>query len=163
MSRMIDMDTIARVLSSLDRTQLHPPTLLAAATGMRRGELLALRWADVDFDNAILTVSRALQQTKAGLHPKSPKSGRGRQIALPKFATAALRAHKLRQLEERLAAGPSYVVNDLVFCRADGSFWPPDSFTGSFASAMRKSALSGFNFHALRHAHATVLLKAGVK
>lgn len=136
--------------------------MLALATGLRRGELLALTWTNVDLGKALITVCRSLQQTNGGVSIKEPKSGRGRQLALPAFAVEALRAHRARQAEERLLLGPAYVDKDLVFPRYDGSFWEPDSFTSSFASAVRKLGLRAVNFHALRHSHATILLKQGV-
>jgi len=74
----------------------------------------------------------------------------------------ALRTHKARQAEERLLLGPAYTDNDLVFARQDGAFWEPDSFTSAFAAAVRKSGQPHLNFHALRHSHATILLKLGI-
>ena len=160
--RTVDEEQSAVLLRALAGSRLHGPTLLALATGLRRGELLALTWANVDFDKALITVCQSLQQTNGGVSIKEPKSGRGRQLALPTFAVEALRAQRAQQAEERLLLGPGYVDNDLVFPRYDGSFWEPDSFTSSFAAAVRKSGVMAVNFHALRHSHATILLKQGV-
>ena len=160
--RTVDEEQSAVLLSALAGSRLHGPTLLALATGLRRGELLALTWANVDLDQALITVCQSLQQTNGGVSIKEPKSRRGRQLALPTFAVESLRAHRARQAGERLLLGPGYVDNDLVFPRYDGSFWEPDSFTRSFAAAVRKSGLMAVNFHALRHSHATILLKQGV-
>ncbi len=158
--RTLDEKQIATLLGALAGGRLHTPTLLVSATGLRRGELLALAWENVSLDKARITVCQSLQQTNAGPSLKEPKSGRGRQVALPPFAVEALRAHKARQAEERLRLGPAYSDNGLVFPREDGSLWAPDSFTSSFAAAVRK--VMPVNFHALRHAHATILLKQGV-
>ena len=158
----MDEEQAVALLSAMASSRLHGPTLLALATGMRRGELLALTWASVDLGKAHITVCQSLQQTNAGVSLKQPKSGRGRQVALPSLAVQALRAHKARQAEERLLLGPAYTDNDLVFARYDGAFWEPDSFTSSFAAAIRKSGLPHLNFHALRHSHATILLKQGI-
>lgn len=136
--------------------------MLALATGMRRGELLALTWSNVDFAAATVTVRHSLQQTNAGISVKAPKSGRGRPVALPDFAVEALRSHKVRQTEERLAVGPVWVDNGLVFPKQDGSFWEPDSFTSAFSKAIHKAGMLHLNFHALRHSHATMLLKQGI-
>lgn len=160
--RTVDEEQATEMLAALKGSRLHAVTLLALATGMRRGELLALTWANVDLDGAVVTVCQSFQQTNAGVSLKAPKSGRGRQIALPPFAVEALRAHKANQAEDRLFLGPSYTNHDLVFPRYDGAIWPPDSFTSSFAAAMRKHRMGGFNFHALRHSHATILLRQGV-
>ena len=160
--RTLDEEHAVKMLAALRGSRLHAVTLLALTTGMRRGELLALTWANVDLGSAVMTVCQSLQQTNAGVSVKAPKSGHGRQIALPSLAVEALRAHKAMQAEERLLLGPSYKNNDLVFPRYDGEFWPPDSFTSSFAAAMRKHDMRQLNFHALRHSHATILLKHGV-
>jgi integrase len=160
----VDEQQATFLLSALEGNQsrLHGPTLLALATGMRRGELLALTWSNVDLVEARITVCQSLQQTNAGLSVKEPKSRRGRQVALPAFAVEALRAHKVRQAEERLVAGPLWVDNGLVFPKQDGRFWEPDSFTSTFARAIHKAGLPHLNFHALRHSHATLLLKQGI-
>lgn len=160
--RTVDEEQAVELLAALRGGRLHAITLLALATGMRRGELLALSWANVDLDGAVVRVCQSLQQTKAGVSLKEPKSGRGRQIALPPLAVEELQSHKATQAEERLLLGPSYTNNDLVFPRYDGAFWPPDSFTSSFAATMRKHGIRQLNFHALRHSHATILLKQGV-
>jgi integrase len=158
----LDEQQAKDLLSALAGSRLQAPTMLALATGMRRGELLALTWANVDLAAASITVCHSLQQTNAGVSVKAPKSGRGRPVALPGFAVEALRAHKLRQTEERLSVGPVWVDNGLVFPKEDGSFWEPDSFSGAFVKAIHKAGLPHLTFHGLRHSHATMLLKQGV-
>ena len=80
-----------RLTGNLSNTsRLHGPTLLTLATGFRRGELLALTWTNVDLGKAIITVCQSLQQTNGGVSVKEPKSGRGRQLALPALAFLAL-------------------------------------------------------------------------
>ena len=160
--RVVDEAQAAELLHSLKGTRLFAPTILALVTGMRRGELLALTWPDIDMENQVMSVRRSLQQTNEGVSVKMPKSGRGRTIALPPIAVEALSRHKAEQAQERLALGPAYENNGLVFARADGSAWPPDSFTSAFAAALRKAKLPHLNFHALRHSHATMLLKSGI-
>ena len=100
---------------------LSPPSRLA--TGMRRGELLALQWGDIDLDRGVLRVERSVEETKAGgLRLKSPKTKRGRRnIGLPVEAVAMLRAHKVKQLELRLLLGLGNIVADtLVFSTLEG-------------------------------------------
>ena len=153
----------ADLLNKLRSSSLYLPVLLAAATGMRRGELLALRWRDVDLSTSRATISQALEQTKEGVRFKTPKTDRSRRtIALPKFAVDALETHRKEQAEQRLKLGPAYESQDLVIARADGSPWPPDTFSTAFASFIRRSGLSRIRFHDLRHTHATQLLKQGV-
>lgn len=82
---------------------MHPIVSLAVATGMRRGELLALRWSDVDLNAASLKVERSLEESKAKLRFKSPKTKHGRRtIILPASAVNMLRDHRKEQLELRL-------------------------------------------------------------
>src|SRR6516165_2012952 len=83
-----------RLLAAIKHTTTYWPVMLALATGLRRGELLALRWRNVDLDRGTLRVVESLEQTKAGLRFKSNKSEKGRGVALPSFAIAELRKHK---------------------------------------------------------------------
>ena len=103
---ILSADEIRVVLAKLEGHALHPIVALALATGMRRGELLALRWEDVDFDGAKVRIERSLEETAAGLRFKAPKTKHGRRtISLPTSAVEALRVHRLKQLELRIALG----------------------------------------------------------
>jgi integrase len=161
--RALDDAQIALLLKSLEGSRLHAPVLLALSTGLRRGELLGLRWRDIDLERGCLTVNCSVEQTKQSLRFKIPKTERSRRmVALPSFAVDMLRAHKREQTEARLKLGPAYQNDDLIFPREDGSPWPPDSFSTAFAAFIRRSDLPHVRFHDLRHSHATQLLKHGV-
>lgn len=96
--RALDEDETAKLLGLLDGNRLHTPVLLAVTTGLRRGEILGLRWGDVDLKAGTLTVVQSLEQTKEGLRFKSPKTHRSRRsIALPAMTIDALRAHRAAQ------------------------------------------------------------------
>lgn len=100
---------------------------------MRRGEILALRWSEVDLGRSVLSVVRSLEQARRGLTFKAPKTRRSRrQIALPGFLTRELAGHRDRQAEQRARAS-GYEDHDLVIARPDGLPWPPDSSARSFA------------------------------
>ena len=137
---------------------------LAMYTGCRQGELLALDWTDVDMDRATLTVRRNLIHVKTQM-PQfgSPKSDTSRRtISLPAVAVAALRAHKARQAEEHLAAA-HWADYDLVFCSAIGTPLLRRNVNRSFSAALKRAGLRAtIRFHDLRHAHATLMLRAGV-
>ena len=137
---------------------------LAMYTGCRRGELLALGWSDLDFDRGTLTVRRNLVRVKDHA-PQfgSPKSERSRRtISLPSVAVAVLRAHKAHQAQERLAAR-HWADNGLVFCTGVGTPLIRRNVTRDFKAALRRDGLPAtIRFHDLRHAHATLTLRAGV-
>jgi integrase len=128
---------------------------------MRRGELLALRWQDVNFAGATVRVERTVEKTvKLGYRFKSPKTKHGRRIiSLPPTAVVDLREHRKQQLELRMALGMGKPDPDaLVFCRHDGGNLVPSSVTRSWHQAVK----GRWKFHALRHTHASALIADGL-
>jgi integrase len=159
----LDERATATLLGRLRESRLYMSVLLAVTTGLRRGEILGLRWDNVDLANGTITVVQSLEQTKDGLRFKPPKTHRSRRsIALAAITVEALRSHRAKQAEERLALGPAYEDNDLVCPRPGGSPWPPDMFSTAFSAYVRRSGMTRIRFHDLRHSHASHLLKAGV-
>lgn len=149
----LDRDGLSRLLTALQGNKLYLPVLIAATTGMRRGEILALRWRDIDLDAGVLRVARSLQQISTGLEFKEPKSARGRRnISLAKATVSALQAHK---------AAHDTAPDGLVVCREDGTPWPPDQLSVEFHVFTRRNGFS-IRFHDLRHTHASNLLRDGV-
>jgi integrase len=136
---------------------------LALATGMRRGEVLALRWQDVDMDRGRVTVARSLEQTKAGLRFKEPKTRYGRRtITLPPSAVADLRGHWKEQQELHLALGAGKIPPDaLVFCGIGGEPRKPNAVTKEWQRTAGMAKVEA-TFHSLRHTHASHLIAAGV-
>lgn len=98
---VIDRDKLRDLFLRATKTRLYPLLVLAAATGCRRGELLALHWSDLNKTTAELNISKSLEQTKAGLWVKGTKSGRERRIALPDWALTVLQAHREQQDRDR--------------------------------------------------------------
>lgn len=152
-------------LLELAKTTPHYTLLcVALGTGMRRGEILALRWSDFDLDTKAVFVRRSLEQTRGGsLRFKEPKTRRGkRRVDLPASLVGILRRHKATQARQRLLLGSEYHDDDLVFSKASGSPIPPDNITGFFRVFAANSGHQGLRFHDLRHAHATILLQQNV-
>jgi integrase len=135
---------------------------MALATGMRRGELLALGWQDVDLDRGSLSVRRSLERTKAGLRLKAPKSNRSRVVGLPGIAVETLRAHRVDQAEERLRCGAGWADNGLVFPSLAGTAWDPSNFSSDLRRLAKRAGLGSIGPHTLRHTAATEMLRHGL-
>jgi integrase len=161
---ILTSEQIDLVLNKLEGHPLYAISALALATGMRRGELLALRLCDVDFDAASGRVERSLEETAAGLRFKPPKSKHGRRtISLPPSAVSVLRAHWRQQLELRMALGLGKPDPDtLIFGNPDGSPMSPDNLSRDWRRACRSLGLPMVMFHALRHTHASALIAKGL-
>ena len=152
----------ATLLDALRHSRVYWPVLIALATGMRRGEVLALRWRNVDLDRGTVAVVASLEQTCAGLRFKSTKTDKERAVALPGYAIEELRRLKLQQAEELLVLGVRQSGDTLVCGRADGEPLQPRSLTHEFAVLMSRIDLPRVRFHDLRHSAATQLLAIGV-
>jgi len=151
---------IAELLRSVEGTQNYIPILLAATTGMRRGEIFGLKWQDVDFDKSIIYVHRSVQVVDGQVSFKEPKTQKGRRgIVLYPYVIEALKRHRIDQKEQRLKMGSSFQDNDLICARADGSIMNVDTFSKTFSQIIRRTGLPPIRFHDLRHTHATSLLK----
>ena len=159
----LDEAQTARLLSVARSTALYVPILLAASSGLRRGEILGLRWKDLDLATGLLTVQQTLEETRAGLTFKQPKTAKSRRcIPLPAFAVASLKQHRAEQGKVRLRLGPAYSDLDLVCANPLGGPMRPNSLSPAFAKLVRRGGLPSIRFHDLRHGHASQLLKQGV-
>src|SRR5262249_2303026 len=123
----------------------------------------ALRWQDVDLERATVRIERAVEQTKAGLRTKAPKTKAGkRTISISPWLVAELRAHHTRQQERRLKLGMGRATEDsLVFARWDGEMRSPHWLTQKFAQAMVALGID-CKLHGLRHTHVSQLIAAGL-
>jgi len=161
--KTLTVDQSARLLAAIKHTRIYWPVLLALSTGMRRGEVFALRWKNVDLARGHLSVVESLEHTKDGIRFKSPKTDRSRVVTLPAFAIGELRRLKKQQAEELLALGVRQTPDTLVCARADGLPLQPQSLTHQFICLIcRIPEMPRIRFHDLRHSHATQLLQAGV-
>ncbi|MEX0784467.1 MAG: site-specific integrase [Dehalococcoidia bacterium] len=155
---------IREFLEAVDGTEWYVPFYLALFTGMRRSELLALRWSDVDLDRGHAAVKRTVHRLRNGsIVFRGPKSAKGRRtIALPPSTVVLLREHQEKQRARRVfLQSPSLSESDLVFSRMDGSPIPPDSLSQAWRRLTRQHGFGGIRLHDARHTHASLLLKAG--
>ncbi|MEQ1954411.1 site-specific integrase [Mesorhizobium sp. CN2-181] len=161
--QVLDDAELVGLLKYLKGRSLYMPVMLAASTGMRRGEVLALRWKDIDLDRASLQVAQVVEQTKAGISLKEPKTDRSRRtIALPVRLVVELRRHRKEEAETRLKLGLGKSDHDLAFPTWDGQMRSPRPFSKEFAREAAAAGVAHVTFHGLRHTHITHLLRSGV-
>src|SRR5262245_18608786 len=154
--------TIKSILDALADHALYPIASLALATGMGRGELLALRWDDIDFERGAIRVERSVEETRAGLRIKPPKTKRGRRsISIASDAVTMLREHRKQQLELRLKIGQGGQPS-LVFSTLEGELLSPDNLSRIWRRVCDARKLPRCRFHSLRHTHVSLLIDAGV-
>lgn len=136
--------------------------VLAIYTGMRRGEIIGLRWHDINIENKTLTINQTLLYTNGNLHfSESKTKGSRRTITLPDFVIQSLKKHRIRQNEFKLQLGKTYDDHDLVACSWNGQPINPTDINKDFTMAIKLSGVPKIRFHDLRHTHATILLQMG--
>jgi integrase len=132
------------------------------ASGARRGELLALQWSDIDWASCVLTVSKSLEQTAAGLRVKATKSKKPRRFQLSQSAITALKFHQEQQQEHRRLFSSDYQDRGLIFAEPNGEYLQPDLISQTVTRRLKKAGIKDASFHSLRHSHASNLLSRGV-
>ena len=160
-----DARAVAKLLQASEGTPIELPVLVAATTGMRRGEICGLRWADIDEtpEGTVARVTGTLQRIGGVLQRVDPKTDRARRvIALPHRLVEALNRHRKEQAERRLAFGAGWADNDLILERGDGEPCDPDTLTHQFGKLAKTAGIEGVRLHDMRHAYATALLRHGV-
>ena len=153
----------ARILLTAARSdRLYALYVLAVYLGLRRGELLGLRWRDVDLEEGTLQVRHTLQRVDGDLQFLPPKTRTSRRtIPLPPSCVDALRAHRVAQGKERLGAGSRWVDEDMVFASRVGTPIEPDNLSRSWYQARKALGDPPPRFHDLRHTCVSLLLAEG--
>jgi integrase len=158
-----DPGDLRRFLKFVRDDRFYAAFYLAAASGMRRGELLGLRWCDLDLDGQQLSVVQCVVEVAHAVRIGPPKSDRSRRtIALDGKTTAVLLEHKRSQEEKRRKQGGRLAPHELVFAEADGSPIHPACFSQIFGRRVVAAQVPRIRFHDLRHTHATLALRAHV-
>lgn len=163
-------EEIKQLLEHISDTHMYAPIYLIICTGLRRGEALALRWQDIEFDRKRLKVRHSLEELRPGggqkptMRLKAPKTRSSkRTISLPHSAIEVLTQHGRTQAEEWLKLGLNRPDGEtLLFTKRDGEMYMPHRFGKRFAEACHRAGLGHRTLHSLRHTHITNLLRAGV-
>lgn len=155
-------DELRKFLDAIAHHRLAAAFVLAASTGMRRGEVLGVRWSDIDLDNGTVAIRQTIVSVSYEVQLSEPKTARGRRtISLDPATVAVLRWHQQAQERERQALA-DYEDHDLVFARLDGRPVHPDHFSQLFDRTVARLKLRRVRLHDLRHTYATLALRAGV-
>ena len=160
----MDEDDVNTFLEAAKSSRYYSLFYLALYTGMRRSELLALRWSDVDFLYCQVSVNRSLHRLRDGsIVFRSPKTARARRpIALTPSMVLVLKEHQKQQETGRLLLGSTLDDNDLVFSETDGRPWLPDTVSHAWMKLAKRLGMGHISLHDARHTHASLMLKEGI-
>jgi integrase len=158
---VLDTDATAELIETARETALFVPILLGVRCGLRRGEVVALRWRNVDLERGQISVVASAEQTNHGVREKEPKNGKGRTVVLSATEVEELGSHRVRQAQALLALGVRLTDDHHVAARADGQALQPRSLTHAFVKFARQHGFR-IRLHDLRHSHATHMLASGV-
>jgi integrase len=161
----LSRDQVKTFLDTVKGDRMEALYVLAVTSGLRQGELLALKWEDVDLEgtNPTLEVRRSLSETRGRRSFVTPKSGRGRHLRLSRRAVSALRVHRKRQLEERVRKAGLWEDHGLIFPSEVGTPMSGRNLYRAFKIRVKRASLpQTLRFHDLRHTCATLLLRQGI-
>ncbi|MFD8306047.1 tyrosine-type recombinase/integrase [Streptomyces sp. NPDC059690] len=156
------LDETLTFLEAARRDPLNAAFVLAIAMGLRRGELVGLRWSDIDLDNRVLYVRHQTQRRRGALYDDDPKSRRKRVVPMPALCIAPLRWHRLRQREAFGRTGTAWSETGYVFATRNGRPVEPRNVYRSFTRVAADAGLRVVRLHDARHGCATLLTAAGV-
>lgn len=163
-SNVYDTEMISKLLDLARGTDIYIPILLCVSAGLRRGEMLALGWDNVDFEKGIISIQRNLVRGEDGYIIKAPKSESGiRDIHLGREVMEELRKAKVQHFSQMMESGIAFNQKyNFVVRQDDGSPFTPDAMTRKWKRFITRHKLPNIRLHDLRHSHATALIKAGV-
>lgn len=164
-ARFLDEKEIRNLIEKVKDSELYIPVVISCFTGLRRGEVLGLTWEDIDFEKGYIKISKQLQRIGGEnilVPTKTAKSNR--KVAISKTLIDILKKYKTKQMENKILLGEKY-GNDInaVCTYQSGKLFNPKRFSAKFNEFLKKAELPIIRFHDLRHTHASLLLKMGVK
>jgi len=162
--KVMSEEDLNRFLEVIKPTPYYTLFYLALFTGMRRSELLGLRWSDTDLVLCQISVNRTMHHLRNGeIVFRPPKTAKGRRVVSLSPSTAlVLQEHKEAQAALRLLQGQSVAQTDLVFSKEDRSPLTPNAVTSAWVRLAKRAGLEGIRLHDARHTHASLMLKQGV-
>lgn len=161
--RWLDAVGAAKLLKACESSTIGAAIVTSLGTGLRRGELLALRWGDIDLDAGMLTVQRALERADRMTRFKEPKTRRSRRtISLPRFVVDRLRRHRIDQAQWLWSKGFGKPTPETIVFDHAGEPWVPNTFGTVFARTLHEAEVPHVRLHDLRHSFASMALEAGV-
>ena len=162
-SKVYDNEMIHTLLDIAEGTDMYLPILLGALLGLRRGEMLALRWDNVDLKNKVIHIISNMVNGEDGIIIKAPKSEAGiRDLVIGDLVVEELKKARLKYMEDALSYGRGFQNLNFVIRQEDGSPLHPDSMTRKWSRFLKDHDLPHIRLHDLRHSHATALIQAGV-
>lgn len=158
-----DKEDIKKLIIAISGHELEAHISLALFLGLRRGELLALKWSDINYEHSTITIQRNLVIANSKLLLKEPKTEDStRTIVLTPEILEILRKHKINQKEQKLKFGKYYTDSNFIFTKENGENINPGSFSHTFADFLKKNNLRHIRLHDLRHTNATLMLMSNV-
>jgi integrase len=160
----LSTDEARKLIQAARDSRIEALLIIAITTGVRRGELLGLRWDDVDLERGVLHIRRTMSRVAGfGFIENDPKTKASRRrVTLPNVALEALKSHRIKQDQVKLEAGTSWIEKGLVFTNMTGNFLDPGHLLTLFYRVLDQAGLARMRFHDLRHSAATILLTMGV-
>jgi integrase len=157
-----EVNEITTFLKVAIKDRSYPAFQLAISTGMRRGEILGLRWKDVDLEKGMLYIRQTLSKDGKQFLKGAKTEASIRSIKLSNDTIVLLRKQKTVVGKEKLSCGADYVDNDLIICTAKGTPINPENLKRTFQRLIKEADVPSIRFHDLRHTHATMLLASGI-